>query len=254
MSNYSFASIFFFLLLLNKVSGQTMPPIQTDRPDQTECSYIVPVHYLQAENGFLVEKQKDQSRYYTYPSTLWKYGISDRLEFRLITELAGEKVNGSHTTGLNPVTIGFKANLCKEKGIIPMTSFIGHLTTPDWGSKKFSSTYYAPSFRFTMQHTLPGKWSLAYNLGAAWDGETPEPTFIYTLTTAYAWNEKLGSYIELYGFAPQLSKADHRCDGGFTYLVSNHVMIDISGGFGLTDNSIENYLSLGFSYRIKTVR
>ena len=28
------------------------PPIQTDRPDQTECPFITPMGYIQIENGF----------------------------------------------------------------------------------------------------------------------------------------------------------------------------------------------------------
>jgi hypothetical protein len=103
-----------------------------------------------------------------------------------------------------------------------------------------------------MQHTLSNKFTLAYNLGAEWDGETPEPTFIYTLTSGMSITEKLGAYIELYGFAPQNQSADHRADGGFTYLITNDVMVDISGGFGITKESPKNYFALGFSYRLNT--
>ncbi len=101
-----------------------------------------------------------------------------------------------------------------------------------------------------MQHTLSKNVSLGYNLGAEWDGDTPEPAFIYTLTTSFALSAKWGSYIELYGFAPQQSRADHRYDGGITYLLKNNILIDVSGGAGISSNAPSWYGSLGFSVRL----
>lgn len=227
-------------------------PIQIDRPDQTECPFIVPKKYIQVEHGFLIEKINSTDKTYNYPSTLWKYGLNEKLEFRLITELATIKKTNQSIKGLVPITIGFKTNLFKEKGILPTTSFIGHITTSKAGSKDFHTTYIAPSFRFTMQHTLSNRVALAYNLGAEWDGEKAAPTYIYTLTTGISLTEKLGFYAELYGFAKRSFLADHRFDGGFTYLVNNDFILDISGGYGLTSNAPKNYLAVGLSYRFKT--
>ena len=100
-----------------------------------------------------------------------------------------------------------------------------------------------------MQHTLSDKVSLAYNLGAEWNGETAEQTYIYTLTTGIAFTQKLGGYLEVYGFLPQDSTANHRFDCGFTYLVNNDFIVDLSGGVRITKNAPKNYLSLGLSYR-----
>jgi Putative MetA-pathway of phenol degradation len=247
-----FVCISLFLLEIAAIKAQEISPIATDRPDQTECPFIVPKGYFQAENGFFYEKTSLNSQFVAYPSVLWKYGLSENFEIRLITELASEKKLSETKIGLLPTTIGFKARISEEKGWIPKTSFIGHLTVPKLASKAFSVDYYAPSFRFTMQHTLSEKVILAYNLGAEWNGETPEPTFIYTLTTGFSVTKKAGFYAELYGFSPQNQQQDHRLDGGLTYLISNNVMIDISGGLGLTSNAPKYFVSTGFSYRFNT--
>ena len=231
---------------------QNLTPIATDRPDQTECPFIVPKGFLQAENGLVYEKINPLSSVVAHPSILWKYGISDKFEFRLITEIISEKAgNQPKKMGLTPITVGFKTNIAKEKGLLPLVSFIGHLNIPNWASTEFQTNYFAPSFRFTMQHTLSEKFTLAYNLGAEWDGETPQTTFIYTLTSGYSISEKLGVYLEFYGFAPQQQAPDHRFDGGFTFLINSNMMIDVSSGFGLTKNAPLHYLSVGFSYRLK---
>ncbi len=243
--------LLFILLSSFFLSNAQLAPIQLDRPDQTECPFIVPQGYIQAENGFTYENINSTATNLLYPTTLWKYGLNKNAELRIITEINRKQIDKEIINGLNPVTIGFKAKICEEKGIIPLTSFIGHLTSSNWGSKAFHTDYFAPSFRFVMQHTLSEKASLSYNLGARWDGMTARETYIYTLTTGFSLTDKLGYYIELYGFIPNGGVADHRCDGGFTYLVNNDFMLDISGGLGITKNASRNYIALGISYRFK---
>ena len=234
--------------------AQSLPSIQLDRPDQTECPFITPAKYIQIENGITFEKYNNNLQTFTYPSTLWKYGVNEKFELRLITELNSVKKNKEAISGLNPITVGFKTALFEEDRIIPKTSFIGHISTAKIGSKGLQTSYIAPSFRFTMQHTLSGKVSLAYNLGAEWNGEDAEETYIYTLTTGISLSNKLGYYLELYGFLPRLKTDDHRADSGFTYLFNNNLIADLSGGIGLSKNSPKAYVSLGLSYRFKAIR
>lgn len=241
----------FGLFLSNMLSAQSLPSIQLDRPDQTECPFITPENYIQAESGFNIENASADRQVLTTPTVLWKYGVNKKFELRFITELITDKNNSDKFTGLAPVTFGFKTALFEEKGIIPKTSFIGHITTATMGSEKLQTKYIAPSFRFTMQHTISDKMVLAYNLGAEWNGEAAAQTYIYTLTTGFSLTEKLGMYTELYGFKTAYTKADHRFDGGFTYLINDDFIADISGGFRLTDNAPKNYISLGLSYRFK---
>lgn len=247
MSNTILKITFFFIVFQAYVYGQS---IETDRPDQTETPSLVPKNKFQFETGFTFEQNNRQSKSFLSPTILTKYGVNDNFELRLITEYVSDDTDNQKVSGISPVLVGFKVKLSGEKGIIPKTAFIGHLAIPGLASKELKSTYYPPSFRFTMQHTLTDKINLSYNLGSEWDGETPEPTFIYTLTTGFALSEKLGSYIEIYGFAPQKQTADHRFDGGLTYLISDNAMLDISGGFGITTNAPDYFCSLGFSFRI----
>lgn len=155
-------------------------------------------------------------------------------------------------SGFLPITIGFKTSLFEEKGLIPKTSFIGHIATSRIGSKEFHTKLIAPAFRFTMLHTLSSKMSLAYNLGAEWNGDNSQHNYIYTITTGFTLSDKIGCYTELYGFISKHNLADHRFDGGFTYLINNDIIVDISGGFGLSDHTHKDYISLGFSYRFNT--
>jgi hypothetical protein len=238
-------------MLQSQLFSQELPSIQTDRPDQTECPFIVPKNYFQFENGFSYEKNNSESSQIVAPTILTRFGINDHFELRLITEFVQEEQLSETKSGINPILIGFKTRLFEEKGLIPITSFIGHIGIPKLGSKHFQTTYFAPEFRFTMQHTVSEKQSLSYNLGAEWNGESAEPTFIYTMSSGYSLSENLGCYIEFYGFVSQIDKSDHRFDAGITYLINQHHQLDVSGGFGLTTISPDYFVALGYSFRFK---
>lgn len=239
------------VLFQNLSFGQDLPSIQTDRPDQTECPFITPKNYFQFENGFSYEINNQNSKLIVAPTVLTRFGINKYFELRLITEYVISKENSSTYSGINPILIGFKTRLLEEKGIIPTTSLISHIDFPKLASTEYRANYYYPEFRFTMQHTISDKQSLSYNLGVEWNGVDKKPTFIYTLTTGYSLTEKIGAYIELYGFVPQIGKTDHRFDLGLTYLFNPNHQLDVSGGFGLSAISPEIYFAIGYSFRFK---
>lgn len=229
--------------------AQNAEPIQADRPDQTETPALVPTGMFQLEAGFSYQRNRAHSTSLALPAALWKYGVNENFELRLITELAVDRDFDQQTSGINPILVGCKIKIAEEKGIFPKTSFIGHMSIPNAASTDFKSEFYAPEFRFVMQHTLSERFSLSYNLGSEWDGVSPEPTFIYTLTTGCSITKKLGSYIELFGFAPQKQTALHSFDGGITYLITNDFMLDLSSGVGLTELAPDYYCAFGFSFR-----
>lgn len=66
MAKYFLPFGFLFGIANDQLLCQTVP-IQTDRPDQTECPFIVPAHYIQMEHGLLLENIDDSSAVYTYP-------------------------------------------------------------------------------------------------------------------------------------------------------------------------------------------
>ena len=243
--------ILLLLLLFNFICfSQEIEPLEADRPDQTETPSLVPTGMFQAESGFTFQKNDTSSKTNSLPSTLWKYGVNENFELRLITEFISETINGETISGLNPIYIGCKIKIADEKGFRPKTSFIGHILVPKIASTAFKADYFDPKFRFVMQHTLSKKVSFSYNLGAEWDGFLPAATFIYTIASGYSFTDKLGAYIELFGFSPQNDEANHSFDGGFTYLINNNFMLDLSSGIGITDNAPKHYFAIGFSFRI----
>jgi hypothetical protein len=255
MKKFLFAALVVFINVA--ASAQEKPEIVTDRPDQTEAPSLVPKGGLQVETGFIYESDESnnlKTTNYTYNTTLIKYGINENFELRFITEYLGERQQVSETSytrseGFSPTALGVKIKLADENGIWPQAALIGHINLRT-GSKTFSPHYTAADFRFTFAHTLSEKFSLSYNLGAEWDGETPDATFLYTLSLGYVLSERIGVYAEGYSFFPENSKADNRIDAGLTYKFSPVVQWDISGGLGLSENAPDAFVSTGISFRL----
>jgi len=83
--------IFFMMFVAQTFVAQINEPIQADRPDQTETPAIVPRGMFQVETGFTFQKNDEISKTNTLPTALWKYGVNENFELRLITEFISEK-------------------------------------------------------------------------------------------------------------------------------------------------------------------
>ncbi len=245
---------FSVIVLSLSLNAQQTGRMETDRPDQTECPFIVKHKWVQAEIGFNFEDAGGLNTW-VHPTILWKYGASKRFEFRLITELNSEQTSfipsgKNYEKGLLPVQIGGKVAFWEEKGLLPKTSLIFHLAVPKLASKNYRYDNWAPNFRFTMQHTLADGIGLGYNLGAEWDGFSSTPWWIYTIAPGFNLGEKWYAYIEAYGSVRKGDKPQHGIDGGLAYYASESVKLDISGGFNIINSP--NYVALGCSFRFGT--
>ena len=240
--------------------GQSQtPPLDTDRPDQTESSSTVPKHFLQIETGFILQNDENdlmRDRSFAYNTTLLRYGLWDNFELRLGADFLGNNITNKNTdysqnySGFSPLYAGFKVKVVEEAGLRPEIAFMGALVLPFTASSDYKPSYTAPSLRFAFSHTLSDRLSLGYNLGAEWDGETAFPGYFYSVALGFELVENLGLFIESFGTIPEAGTAQHQFDAGLTYLILPNFQLDISGGIGLNDEAPDNFVSIGLTYRI----
>lgn len=223
----------------------------TDRPDQTESSITVPHKSLQIETGFVKETQGNTTGL-AYNTTLLRYGLLENLELRFGLEYLGEKNDQTNIdySGLSPLYAGFKINVRKEDGWKPEVAFLGAIAMPFTADDAFKPKDVAANMHFALSHTLSDRFSLGYNIGIEWDGDNATPSYPYSLALGISLIDKLGMYIEGFGAFMENNNTELLTDGGFTYLILPNFQADISGGIGLTDNAIDNYLSIGLTYRL----
>jgi hypothetical protein len=241
------------LLLLCPIflKAQDNGSIDTDRPDQTESAFLVPKHYFQTEWGFYFEQLSDAETHWQYPAALWKYGLSDRFELRLITEIDRFKAGGSFVSGLSPVAVGFKTKLWEQQNWLPTTSLIAHVKFPKLASKGLTGRYVAPEFRFTCNNNITKRFGVGYNFGMEWDTETTGATYIYTIAPAFSIHSKWSVYVESYGFIHPKGIPETLWDAGIKFYPTPNWMIDLSGGTGINEAAADYFIGLGVSYRWK---
>lgn len=246
----SISKLFIILIFPNFLFSQEKLKIDTDRPDQTECTSTVPKGYFQMENGFTyIDAVSDVNRFF-FPSSLWKVGVNERFELRMITETQQAFHHNKAEFGLSPIRFGFKSRLMDAKGAIPNISFIGHLSVPYISTENLRETNFNTDFRFTFDNALSKKISIGYNLGMRWEDENPLPFFQYTCALGYTFNNRWKAYVELFGDKPQNENFELATSGGIYYYPVPNLMFDITAAYGLLNNNLNYYTALGVSFMI----
>ena len=232
-----------------------VPGLATDRPGQSESAIILPAGFFQIETGYVHEfVTSDISNIY-YNTTVLKYGLAESVEIRLgMNYLKNiERWNGGDTKfitrGFTPVVISSKVHIVREKGICPEVAFYAGIGLPGTGKSQFMTSYLAPSLKVAAMHTIGSNFSLVYNIGTLWDGETAQSTGIYTVSLGMSVSEGIGVFIENYAYFRK-GFFDIRSDTGITWLLKKNLQVDLSGGLGLNSKAPNGFISCGISWRV----
>jgi hypothetical protein len=237
------------LLLFISVSAlaQSEGRIETDRPDQTECPFIVKKGYIQAELGF-----NRSTSEYLFPTSLVKYGLSKRFELRYVSVLAQEP---GQAIRFRTEAFGFKWALVQPSGWKPRTSVIVHYNW-DHQNRDFSEKnlrgHSIGDVVFTMQNDFDERYGIGYNLGTEMHSNGSFEG-IYRIAPNRLIGKKGYAYVEVFGRFPASEFADHSYDGGFAYYVNEDVKLDISAGQSFLHPE-DYYFAVGLSFRFRVNR
>ncbi len=244
----------------------------TDRPGIAESPFIIPTRSLQLELGYNDEWSTDEpavgirirTRFVTLSSLLLRFAVHERLELRLTSDLGyAQSQFGASTVktdaGLQPLRLGVKANLAKNKGIVPELSVLAEFFLPKVASELYQLEKLGMSYRLIAQNALSSRMNICYNVGADFDyaldlisSMTPPPgsyemTPFYMVGVDYALTDKLGAFVESYGYLGEAN--DHRWNAGLTYVAFERFQLDAS--FGAKYNSFDaGFFNFGASYRL----
>ena len=237
----------------------TIPKLITDRPKQIVSPVIVPIGSLQIETGFIYETKSDDEfniENIIVGPTVLRYGLFESLELRLAGSYQSRNVYikesslDSTFAGIGSVAVGFKIFIIKEKGLRPEMAFLADMTLRQIGEERLKPTFSYPVAKIVASHTLSNKFLFGYNLGFAYNGETPDGFFVYSAVLSYNITTKLAAFIEGYGNFDHGNLPNHLIDGGLTYLIRHNFQLDLSAGTGISDNTDKYFINLGFSWRI----
>jgi len=242
-----------FLRLI--AQDKTVPPLATDRPDQTESAWLVPKGAIQFELGSLFEYDNDEGvtvKTFENSSLLIRYGLGDLIELRMnLVHALQESDRGATVTrlsGLRPLSAAVKLFVTEQKGVIPRTVFISEVGLP-YGKKEYTPQRIVPSFLFVFANEINKRLGIGYSFGPSWE-DTGHYEYFYSVVGGYSIADWLGGYVEFYGNLPDADSDRHLMDGGLTFLIRHNLQADISAGAGLNKSAADFFIGLGISWRI----
>ena len=243
-------TIVFNLLLIISLSIEAQT-IVTDRPDQTESSLTLGKGELQIESGILFETTKDDyfsEELLLAPTVLWRYGITDGIELRLLTEFSSikDKLTSVKASGLADLQVGTKIQILKKEDVKTEIAFLSHLIIPT-AKNALTLDEIGSINKLSIGHDIGDVFGLGYNIGYDNYG-FGSGNLTYSLALGLSISDKVSFYIEPYGALVELEYHESNFDAGFTYLVQDNLQLDVSAGTGLNHNM--NYVSIGCSINI----
>ncbi|AHM62398.1 hypothetical protein D770_20745 [Flammeovirgaceae bacterium 311] len=235
-----------------QTSETDKPPLITDRPDQTESAFVVPVRTLQLETEVKLGWENRNLTTLDYNSSLLRIGLSRLAELRISQEYQRQQREvenkKSVLSGIGPLTVGTKISMWNEKGLRPQAALILDYVLPTGSQELREGETDRYLVRGLFSHSLTDKVGMGYNLGGAYYGRG-DYRLIYTFAVSRALTDKLGAYVEVFGEKEAASSANLSADGGITCLLLYNLQLDLSGGVGVTENAERGYVSAGFSWR-----
>jgi|TARA_Y100000589_G_scaffold259899_1_gene249565 hypothetical protein len=238
------------ILTIGLFSKKLNAQIVTDRPDQTESSSTVPKGSLQLESGILIGyegENQERIRQLLLPTNLFRYGVSNWLELRILNQYELHKLGKNRLEGISDLEIGTKIQMLKDESKSTEMAFLTHLIIPT-GTDELSSEKFGSSNKLSISHEVSENISIGYNLGYNYFGEE-KGDFTYSIALGVGINSKVGIYIEPYGEIANMDEFIANFDTGLTYLANENLQFDFSFGTGI--NWKMNYMSIGCSWLIK---
>ena len=241
---------FFTLILVFTTTAIFSQNIITDRPDQTEASSTIPKNSFQIEMGILAQTSNDKTvTNFAGPSTLIRYGISEKVELRLFNQFESNKLEleggNIKSSGLSDIEIGAKIQLLKKEDVNTEIAFMSHAIIPT-AKDELTNDKIGTINKLSISHAVNDKIGIGYNVG--YDNINKVSAFTYSVVIGFALAEKFGLYIEPYGALAEGNNFESNFDAGVTYLAKNNLQFDVSYGTGL--NNDMQYVSAGFSWNI----
>ncbi|MCC9138396.1 transporter [Pontibacter silvestris] len=239
---------------INQVRAQEqVEKMETDRPDQTEASTVVPKGILQIEAGYLFQKNRQNNIEYkthAYPAALFRVGLLGRVELRVQSALKDSVIENSirrKLKGLGPLSVGTKVKLWEEQGFRPEAALLLMVALPV-GNSAFRPDKAEPQFRLALKNSLTETLDINYNLAYSWVEGNHEPAYSINLNNEFS--DKFSVFIEAFGSKEEGEKAEHQADAGVLFFPLPNLQFNAAVGFSLYKAAPDYFITTGLAVRL----
>jgi hypothetical protein len=229
-------------------------PINTDRPQITEASTVVPCGSLQLENGVADTASGGQSGA-DLTETWLRFGIPAKGELRVGVPdyFTNTETNTGFSSGFSDLTLGYKQQLGPAKGFD--VSVIPSLSIPT-GAERISSHGYDPSLQIPWSRMVSKNWMAAGMFSVAWPTQpsgrntTGQASVYFDRQLTNPWD----AWIEYAGAFPERGGPQHMLHMGTSFKPTPHQQIDFHWLVGLSAAAPDYQIGVGYSVRFQVFR
>ncbi|MDF1876078.1 transporter [Sulfurimonas sp. SAG-AH-194-I05] len=220
--------------------------IVPDRPGFSTGTYTVQPKNLNIELGYNYTKNNE-----TLPLVVLRTGLSNKLELDIMYD--GFNINHNDQKQLTwsaDFIVGIKYRLYESE--LYNLTFMGLTSLPVGDNRNISSKNITPLIGLLWDYTLYEDISLFGTLqGSTYYDNERIYDFQPAIGVSLAHTDKFGTYLEYYSIIHSSNNQDTQqvIGGGFTYLLSDDIQLDINTGLGLnsiSDNSIGFGIAMQF--------
>jgi hypothetical protein len=224
-------------------------PIETDRPDVTNSSLVVPQDAWQSENGVGLSRRHGGDAFDGTNSRL-RFGVAPCLEILLDVPSYFAAVHGPGDSGFTDTAPAVKWQISPVPGKFDLAATFGAALPT--GAKAIAGRGVQPYLQWPWSLDLGGGWSLAGMLTNAFtpanagDKVLTETTFL--IERAFA--ERAFIFVEYVGDYRAHGEPSLLLDAGGGYRITPAQQIDFHLGMGLNANAPTYLLGVGYSFRV----
>ena len=236
------------IILLSRFALNAQNVINTDRPDQSDGTHIVEKKYFQIETGLQFSKFDEVTKGMDNV-TLLRYGVTKYFEVRLLNQYSVVR-DSDHISGIKPLTISFKNQLCKQNGLLPKITLVSYFRFPVTISPAFRGDHWGYTFTLATRQDLTSKMKIYSNIGFTRDQESTDISYLGAAELNYNVTEKFSSYIEYFGNYASHTNAANGLDIGFIYALKNNFTVDLALGSPTLHLGLNKFIGFGMSVRL----
>jgi hypothetical protein len=231
--------------------GCTQPsgPIETDRPDTTNSSVVVPVGSLQNENGANVSRRGGVG-VFDGTNSRWRLGVAPCFEVLIDLPNYVGAFRGSGASGFGDIAPAFKWQISPVPGKFDLSMTVG-VGLPT-GALAIAGPGVQPYVQFPWSIELGGGWAFT---GMVTNFFTPDdPANKYSNQSTFviekSFAERSFLFVEYVGDFPLHGGTGQLINSGGGYRITDTQQIDFHIGFGLNRNSPDYIFGVGYSFRL----
>jgi opacity protein-like surface antigen len=223
-------------------------PIETDRPDVTNSSIVVPLGSLQNENG--IDTSRDHGAdIFNGTNSRWRLGVAPCLEVLVDLPTYVTRWHGSGPSGFSDIAPAVKWQLSPLPGKFDLSITAGAALPT--GATEVSGLGVQPYLQIPWSIALGEGWALT---GMETNFFAPRSDSKYTYQSTLVIEKEFGErsflFVEYVGNFPTASRNSQLINSGGGYRIDDHHQIDFHVGVGLDRNAPNYIFGVGYSFRI----